>query len=325
MPDTTTSIRHDPSASTESFREDVLSGLRGSPRSLPCKHFYDQRGSALFERICKLDEYYLTRTELAIMRRYAPEMGAQIGEGVMLVEYGSGSSIKTRLLLDELINPVAYAPVDISRDHLAMVARILRRDYPSIEILPVAADFTSEFRLPEPKRDYTHAAVFFPGSTIGNFEPRDAQLLLANIARLCGEGGGLLIGIDLDKDPRILELAYDDPAGITAQFNLNLLHRIRNELDADVDIEGFKHVACYNQTRSRMEIFLQSLCDQQIVIDGESFKFTPGEMIHTEYSHKYTIEGFAEIAAAAGLTLRKSWTDEKGYFAVLHFAMLQQV
>jgi dimethylhistidine N-methyltransferase len=249
-------------------------------------------------------------------------MGQQIGEGAMLVEYGSGSSSKTRLLLDNLLDPVAYVPVDISGKHLLRVAQELQRDYPAIEVLPVAADFTSEFRLPLPSKQCTHAAVYFPGSTIGNLQHQQAEELLKSIAVLCGRGGGLLIGIDLDKDRRVLELAYNDPGGITAEFNLNLLHRLRNELGAKIDIGSFEHVAFYDQAQTRIEIYIRSLCDQAIVIDGHEFEFSAGDLIHTEYSHKYTIECFAAIAASAGLTLRKRWTDENEFFAVLHFAVL---
>ena len=322
MESSTEALLVDSHPSTRAFKEDVLTGLAEYPRSLPCKYFYDHRGSALFDQICELDDYYLTRTESAIVKRHAHEMGQQIGEGAMLVEYGSGSSSKTRLLLDHLPEPVAYVPVDISRRHLSQVSLELQREYPEIEILPVAADFTCEFSLPEPSGDFTHAAVYFPGSTIGNFQQHEAEKLLESIAVLCGRGGGLLIGIDLDKDPGILELAYNDPEGITAEFNLNLLHRIRGELGAKIDIENFEHVACYDHENSRIEISLRSLCDQVIEIDAQSFDLSAGELIHTEYSHKYTIEGFAEIAATAGLTLRRSWTDENEYFAVLHFAVL---
>ncbi len=202
------------------------------------------------------------------------------------------------------------------------VATEIQHDYPDIEVLPVAADFMTEFQLPEPSSEFTHAAVYFPGSTIGNFQRDEVRGFLESIARLCGHGGGLLIGIDLDKDQKILELAYNDSAGITAAFNLNLLHRIRRELDAEIDVDRFEHVAVYDQEHTRIEIFLRSLNDQLIELDGQSFEIDAGELIHTEYSHKYTIEGFAEIAADAGLTLRRSWTDENDYFAVLHFAVL---
>ncbi len=306
----------------DSFADAVAAGLSSDPKELPCKYFYDQRGSSLFDQICELDEYYLTRTELEITRRYAAEMGEQIGEGAMLVEYGSGSSSKTRLLLDHLPDPAAYVPVDISRKHLLATAEDLRSDYPHIEILPVVADFTKPFALPSPARRPTHAAVYFPGSTIGNLEEHEAVHLLKSIAELCGRGGGLLIGVDLDKDPSVLELAYDDPQGVTSEFNLNLLHRMRDELGAELEVENFEHVARYDATNKRIEIFIRSLCDQHIELGGNRFNLSEGELIHTEYSHKYTIEGFAKIAASAGLTLRKSWTDDDDRFAVLHLAVL---
>ena len=304
--------------SRQTFIDDVVTGLAASPKRLPCKYFYDQRGSALFDKICQLDEYYLTRTETAIMRSSAAEMGRQLGERVMLVEYGSGSSIKTQLLLDNLTDPAAYVPVDISRKHLVGVAARLSEDYPQLEILPVAADFTKDFRLPTPTKAADHAAVYFPGSTIGNFPQQEAESLLQSIARVCGRGGGLLIGIDLVKEPETLELAYDDPAGVTAEFNLNLLRRMRGELDASIDLDGFEHFSFYNPEQSRVEIYIRSLRDQAVSVAGQRFEFRAGELIHTEYSHKYTVEGFAEIAARAGLILRKSWTDERNYFAVLH-------
>lgn len=305
----------------QAFRDDALAGLRGSPKSLPCKYFYDKRGSELFDEICLLDEYYLTRSELGIMERHAAEMGQQIGPGVMLVEYGSGSSVKTRYLLDGLPDPVAYVPVDISDEHLHETARELERDYPQIEILPVCADFTREFALPLSERSTTHAAVYFPGSTIGNFQPHKAAELLERITRLCGTGGGLLIGIDLQKDPRTIEAAYNDRRGVTAEFNLNLLRRINRELDGDFDLDQFEHRAVYNAQAGRVEISLVSRRDQTVEVGGEAFEFARGEAIHTEYSHKYTIDGFAEMAARAGLTLRREWTDPKRYFAVLHLAI----
>jgi dimethylhistidine N-methyltransferase len=303
------------------FQQDVLEGLSEIPKRLPCKYFYDKRGSALFDQICGLDEYYLTRTEQSIMDRYAEEMGVQIGEGAMLVEYGSGSSIKTRILLDHLIAPVAYVPVDISHRHLHLVARQLRLDYPQIEILPVTADFTTDFSLPKSSEPSTHAAVYFPGSTIGNFESGQAEKLLRSIAKLCGQGGGLLIGIDLIKAPEILERAYDDSSGVTSEFNLNLLHRLRNELDAEIEIDSFDHVAFFNDQESRIEIYIRSLADQSVRMEDRIFDFREGELIHTEYSHKYTIDGFARLAARAGLELHRSWTDEDDYFAVLHLVV----
>lgn len=308
---------------TASFLDDVLEGLRNRPRSLPCKYFYDERGSHLFDAICELEEYYLTRTELAIMQRYAGEMAAQIGPGVMLVEYGSGASVKTRLLLDHLVEPAAYVPVDISKDHLQASADRLAALYPDVEVLPVCADFTCDFKLPKSAQTPTHNAVYFPGSTIGNFRPEEAQQMLRQIVELCGCGGGVLLGVDLQKATNEIEAAYNDAEGITAAFNLNLLERISNELDGQVAIEQFAHRAAYNETEHRVEISLVSLCEQTIQLAGESFAFAAGESIHTEHSHKYTVEGFADLAADAGLTLRAHWTDDQQRFAVLHLAILE--
>ena len=304
------------------FLADVVDGLAASPKSLPCKYFYDERGSQLFDDICGLDEYYLTRTEDEIIRAHVQEMANQIGLGVMLVEYGSGSSTKTRVLLDHLADPVAYVPVDISREHLRRTAVRLSRAYPQIEMLPVCADFTQPFDLPASRRTPTHSAVFFPGSTIGNFQPREARAMLKQLAAMCGAGGGLLIGIDLVKNTRTIEAAYNDARGVTAEFNRNLLRRINGELDADFDLGQFQHRAYFDQQRARVELSLVSLCHQYVTIGDHTFEFAAGEPIITEYSHKYTIEGFAAMAIDAGLTLRRSWTDAKQQFAVLHFALL---
>jgi dimethylhistidine N-methyltransferase len=306
------------------FQSDVLAGLGKTSKQLPCKYFYDARGSELFDRICRLDEYYLTRSELAIMDRYASEMGAQIGSGVMLVEYGSGSSVKTRYLLDALPDAVAYVGVDVSGQHLQRAARELARDYPRIEILSVCADFTEDFILPSSKRPATHTAVYFPGSTIGNFVPDQAAELLDRIARLCGQDGGLLIGIDLKKDPVMIEAAYNDRAGVTAQFNLNLLHRINCELGADFDLDRFSHRASYNGELGRIEMYLVSRVAQVVTIGNQKIEFAAGEMICTEYSHKYTVHEFASIAAASGLALHREWMDQNRHFAVLHFAVADQ-
>ncbi len=308
----------------ELFRQEILAGLRLRNKQLPCKYFYDERGSRLFEEICELPEYYLTRTELAIMHQHAAEMGEQIGPGVLLVEYGSGSSIKTRILLGHLPAPVAYVPVDISHDHLHATAAELRSEFSDLEVLPVTADFTDDFQLPIPDRQPTHAAVYFPGSTIGNFEPATARRLLERIAPLCGTGGGLLLGIDLKKNPQILNQAYNDSQGITAEFNLNLLHRINEELDADIDVTQFRHHAEFQEQESRVEISLISCCDQEFTICDESFFLAAGEKVLTEYSHKYEIEEFAGLARQAGLILKRTWTDDAGYFAVLHFAVADE-
>ncbi|MGB7328433.1 MAG: L-histidine N(alpha)-methyltransferase [Rubripirellula sp.] len=300
------------------FESEVLRGLRSNPKQIPCKYFYDQKGSQLFDCICELPEYYPMRTEQSIMDRNIHEIVEQVGPGVMLVEYGSGSSIKTRRLLEHLSDPVAYVPVDISREHLLESAKQIAEDFPDIEVLPVCADFTQEFRLPIARREPTHSAVYFPGSTIGNFVPAKAEEMLARIAPLCGRGGGLLIGVDLQKDVEVLERAYNDSQGVTADFNLNLLHRIRRELDTDLEPGDFRHHSFYNTEKHRIEIYIRSAREQQVRIGTETFFFTEDELIHTEFSHKYTVDEFAEMARRAGLQLRKSWTDEREYFAVLH-------
>lgn len=313
---------HAESTSTDAdFLLDVRRGLCGATKSLPCKYFYDELGSKMFDQICELDEYYLTRTELEIMETYADSMAYQIGARVMLVEYGSGSSIKTRILLDALQEPVAYVPVDISEEHLLQTAETLRAAYSEIQILPVMADFTKEFQLPTYDRSPSHVALYFPGSTIGNFAPSEAGQLLRLMSHLLGVGGGLLIGIDLQKKVSVIEAAYNDADGITADFNLNLLTRINSELEGEFKLEQFEHKAVYNADKHRMEISILSLCDQQVRIGDQKFEFQRHEEILTEYSHKYTIEGFARFAAQFGFSLHKSWTDERGYFGILHLVL----
>ncbi|MEW4451500.1 L-histidine N(alpha)-methyltransferase [Bremerella sp. JC817] len=310
------------SSARDTFLEDALSGLRNQPKQLPCKYFYDQRGSRLFDAICETDDYYVTRTETSIMQHHADEMGECLGRDVMLIEFGSGSSLKTRFLLDHLLDPAAYVPVDISREHLHSSADRIRSEYTDLEVLPVCADFTRPFSLPSSDRPASHQAVYFPGSTIGNFQPAEAQKLLSNIAQLCGQQGGLLIGIDLKKDPEVLEKAYNDSDGVTAEFNLNLLRRMRNELDAKIDLNAFDHHAFYNPAKSRVEMHLRSRIDQAIHLGDESVRLKAGELIHTENSHKYSIDGFAKMASEVGWTLRRSWTDANRYFAVLHLVVL---
>jgi dimethylhistidine N-methyltransferase len=306
---------------TDAFLVDVLHGLSGFHKSLPCKYLYDERGSLLFDAICETDEYYLTRTELAIMEQHAQSIAFQVGAGAMLVEYGSGSSVKTRILLDSLFEPVAYVPVDISEEHILRTVESLQAAYESIEILPLAADFTQHFSLPASSQPYSHVALYFPGSTIGNFEPAAAGNLLHSMAKMLGADGGLLIGIDLQKDSQIIEAAYNDSKGVTAEFNLNLLERINAELDGDFQLDRFEHKAVYNLDENRVEISIVSLCDQLVSISGNSFEFLHGEEILTEYSHKYTIDGFAQFASQFGFSLHKHWTDERNYFAILHLVL----
>jgi len=305
----------------ETFLRDVVSGLKREQKTLPCKYFYDEAGSQLFDQICELDEYYLTRTEFSIMELHADSMAEQIGERVMLVELGSGSSTKTRVLLDALRHPTAYAPVDISEEHLLKTAEELRIAFPDIEILPVVADFTKDFDLPQSKKPASHAAVYFPGSTIGNFTEAGAANLLGTMARILGVGGGVLIGIDLQKDATIIQKAYDDSAGVTAEFNLNILRRINDELDGDFDLDAFNHRAVYNSDVGRVEISLESTSDQVVKIGEQEIDFSVGEHILTEYSHKYTVDEFARLAASQGFELHKHWTDSREYFAVLHLVL----
>ena len=300
------------------FLDDVIDGLSTVPKELSCKYFYDQAGSELFDQICELDEYYLTRAETAIINKHVDEMAYQLGKRVMLIEFGSGSSTKTRLILERLQAPAAYVPIDISRSHLLAVAGGLRQSFPHLEVLPIVGDFTKPFQLPKSTAPPSHAAVFFPGSTIGNFKPEEAQKLLQRIAGLLGEDGGLLIGIDLQKEPAMIEAAYNDAKGITAAFNLNLLHRINRELDGDFEVSEFEHLAEYNEEFGRVETYIVSRKQQSVRIGDESFSFEKGERIFTEYSHKYTIAGFENMAGQAGFSLHKYWTDDQNRFAILH-------
>lgn len=300
---------------TEEFLEDVRAGLSASPRTLPCKFFYDETGSQLFDAICDLDEYYLTRTETAILEEHGRAMTARIGAGAALIEYGSGSSVKTRLLLDRLERPAAYVPIDISRDHLLTTVVGLRERYPDLKILPVVADYTADFDLPA-NLPVARRTAFFPGSTLGNFAPREARAFLRRIARRVGPGGGLLIGVDLKKDPAELEAAYNDSAGVTRDFNLNLLVRMNRELGTDFDVEAFEHRAIWNEAEGRVEMHLESRRDQSVQLGDETFRFAEGETIWTESSYKFTLNGFARLAAEAGFDVRSVWTDPARRFSV---------
>ena len=305
-----------------SFYNDVVEGLSQPQKRLSCKYFYDERGSHLFDEICKLDEYYLTRTELDIMDRYLEEMAYQIGPRAVLVEFGSGSSTKTRILLGALENPVGYVPIDISEEHLLSTAEDLRMAFPYMQIMPVVADFTQGFELPTPGSTYSHAALFFPGSTIGNFTPSKAIEMMRSMAQILGPQGGMLIGLDLQKDPTTLEAAYNDAMGVTAEFNLNLLHRINRELGGDFNVEQFRHQAIYNEELGRIEMYIISTAKQSVTIRDHVFDFAAEERIFTESSHKYTTDGFSEMAAKAGFTTRKYWTDSKKMFAIMHLVRL---
>lgn len=304
----------------QQFREDVLRGLQAARKELPSKYFYDDTGSQLFEQICEQDEYYLTRTELSIMQERAREMAALLGPRCLLIEYGSGSSIKTRLLLDVLEDPAGYVPIDISRSQLLASAASLRLAYPDLEILPVHADYTGDFELPTPSKPCVRKVAYFPGSTIGNFERAQARRFLHQIATTC-QGGGLLIGVDLRKDFAILHRAYNDAQGITAQFNKHLLERINRELQADFQVQQFGHYAFYNPVWERVEMHLVSLRDQVVSIGEVAIFFKRGESIWTESSHKYTLDDFARLAADAGFTVERVWTDPRALFSVQYLAI----
>ncbi len=298
------------------FRADVLEGLGAPAKTLPCKYFYDERGSRLFERICELDEYYLTRTELRIMEEAAAEMAEAIGPEALIVEYGSGSDRKIRALLAHLERPAAYVPVDISKKHLRGAARGLAADFAALEVAPVCADFTRPFALPPVAAAYGRVAAYFPGSTIGNFTDEEAVAFLANVARTVGAGGGLLVGVDLQKAAPIIEVAYNDKEEVTRDFNLNLLRRINEELGADFALDQFRHQASYDAERGRVEMRLVSRKAQKVRVGDAEFTFAEGESIHSENSHKYTLEGFRTLAARGGMRVERVWTDEADWFSV---------
>ena len=308
----------------DTFKAEFIAGLERHPKVLPCKFFYDEHGSRLFDQICKLDEYYLTRAETEILRNNITEIAALCGPDCVLVEPGSGSSSKTRLLLDYLERPVAYVPIDISQAHLFSTAQTLNGDYFPLEILPVCADYNQPLTLPTPARRPGRTVVVFLGSTIGNFEPRQAAIFLRRIASWCKPGDGLLIGVDLQKSCELLHLAYNDAKGITAAFNLNLLQRANTELGADFFLDRFRHEAIYDEAHSRIEMRLVSRCQHQVVVEGEQFEFGKDERITTEYSYKYRIEAFRELAAAAGWQPERTWTDKENWFSVNYFISKQK-
>jgi dimethylhistidine N-methyltransferase len=298
------------------FYSEVINGLQCEPKAIPPKFFYDETGSRLFDAICELPEYYPTRTETRLLRQHADEIATLIGKECLLIEPGSGSSQKVRMLL-EALQPAAYMPMDISRNYLLHAAQQLAADYPWLEIHATCIDFTSELRL-HSDLPCTHRVAFFPGSSIGNFDPDDAILFLRNVARMVGINGGLLIGVDLKKDASILNAAYNDAQGITAQFNLNLLTRINRELDADFELKLFEHEAFYNSDAGRIEMHLTSLAPQTVTIGDEKINIMGNESIHTENSYKYSIEEFASLAKIAGFELVNAWMDADKLFS-LHY------
>ena len=304
------------------FRDDVVNGLQKQQKELPCKYLYDERGSYLFECICGLDEYYIPRTETSIMKTAIGQIAELLGPDVLLIEYGSGSSTKTHILLDHLTNPAAYVPIDISRDQLLEAAENLISKFPRLTIVPVCADYTCEFSLPDIKGQVSRLIAYFPGSTIGNLSPNEARQFLAHVGKLCGPGGGLLIGVDMKKDPAMLHRAYNDSDGVTAQFNLNILERINRELEGKFQTASFEHYAFYNPQESRVEMHLISQRDQKVRLDSTSVSFARGESIWTESSYKYNLDEFALLAASAGFAVEQVWTDEQHLFSVQYLVYM---
>jgi dimethylhistidine N-methyltransferase len=287
------------------FLEQVTAGLSKSPRTLPCKFFYDERGARLFQKICQLPEYYITRTELQILRLRSAEIAATLGSSIELIGLGTGAGTKTRILLEELNKPAAYLPIDISKEQLENSTARFRERFPELAILPICADYLEPFELPLPRPPSARSIIYFPGSTIGNF----------------GDDGGLVIGVDLRKDPKIIERAYNDSAGVTAQFNLNLLARANRELGADFRLKNWRHDAVYNANEGRIEMYLISLVQQFAQIGESAFSFSRGEKILTEYSYKHTPEGFTRLAHDAGFVFEKLWTDNARLFGVFYFSV----
>ncbi len=312
------SASHDYESAFDELRDEVVRGLMLRPKRWPCRFLYDSAGSQLFEKICQLDEYYPTRTETAILDRNIEEIVTLCGSRCLLLELGSGSSTKTRILLNRLRDPIAYVPIDISRRQLQCQAAVLNKEYPKLAILPVYADYTRPLRLPEAVQNFDRKIVFFPGSTVGNFEPDEAVTFLRRMAALCGPHGSMLIGVDLKKERAVLERAYNDSQGVTAAFNLNLLRRANRELGADFDLERFRHRALYYERSGCIEMRLVSTSRQVVHVDGIAAAFERGEPLITEHSYKYTIEGFGEMAERVGFAIRRVWTDPRGWFSV-HF------
>lgn len=311
---------HDFAPLANRFREDVIEGLSRPRKALVPKYFYDEVGSALFEAICALPEYYPTRTELAMMEAHAPAVARHIGPRCALVEFGSGASRKSRLLI-EAAQPGVYVPIDISREMLRSAAEGLHRSFPDMPVVAVCADYSVPFALPPLERfGVRRRVMYFPGSTIGNFDPDEAVAFLSRLAKLAGPGGGLVIGVDLRKEKAVLGAAYDDPIGVTAAFNLNLLARINRELGANFDVRGFRHVAFYAEDRGRIEMHLESLKDQVVHIGDVAFAFGIGETIHTENSYKYSVPEFQALASCAGFSPRDCWVDDAQRFSIHYMA-----
>lgn len=297
------------------FIEDVINGLSKSNKTLPCKYFYDETGSELFEEICELDEYYITRTELQLLEEIKDEMAAMIGPNAVIIEPGAGAGIKIQTLLSALDSPTSYVPIDISADFLFYSTKKIEALYPGVEIRAIQGDFTEPYTWTGDKSK-TNRVVFFPGSTIGNFTPLQAESFLINQRQFIGEKGAMIIGVDLVKPAKRLESAYNDSHGVTAAFNKNLLVRINNELGGNFELSQFKHQAVFNRQESRIEMHLVSRQRQSVEIDEQSFQFETDESIHTENSYKYSIESFISLAKRAGLKSEKYWIDKDNLISI---------
>ena len=304
----------------EEFGRAVLAGMSRHSRAIPARFLYDARGSALFDEICELPEYYVTRTEMGILHAHAGDIARLAGPDCTLIEFGSGSSTKSRLLLDAMDDLAAYVPIDISRSHLDLSAERLRADYPGLRVDPVCADFMTISALPSTLGPAHRRVGFFPGSTIGNLEPWEATDFLRRARRMVGDDGAMVLGVDLKKDHRLLHEAYNDAAGVTAAFTLNLLRRMNRELGGTFDISAFEHEAFYNPAEGRIEIYFRSLRDQLVAVAGRTFTLTEGERVLTEYSYKYDAAQLSAIAADAGFRLAHTWTDAQALFAVTWLA-----
>jgi dimethylhistidine N-methyltransferase len=303
------------------FISDAIAGLSSNPRTLPCKYFYDERGAALFQKICELPEYYITRTEIDILDRNRAEIASHLGPNIELIGLGTGAGTKTRILIEALETPAVYVPVDISEKQLRESTANFRKIFPDLEILPVCADYLQPVVLPSPDHKPARNVVYFPGSTIGNFEPDEAVQFLRRVANVCRENGGLLIGADLKKARDVLEAAYNDRSGVTAQFNLNLLARANRELGADFDLDQWRHRAIYNSDAGRIEMHLISESDQFVHLDEQRFHFRRAEKIVTEFSYKYSPEEFSALARKAEFEFAQMWTDDARLFGVFYFVV----
>ncbi len=303
------------SPQSHEFATEVLQGLDSDNKTLPCRFLYDSKGSELFEEITDLDEYYPTRTEITLLQTHAREIAEIAGENTTLIEFGSGSSRKTKYLIKSLEDISSYIPIDISSSALKEAEQDLQSHFPDLEISPLHADFLKPMEIQD-NEDSSYRLGFFPGSTIGNFEKDDAITFLRTAREILGNESGLIIGVDLQKDLDILIPAYNDAKGVTAEFNLNILRRINNELDGNIDLETFRHKAIYNKQAQRIEMHLESQKDQNTSILGKNISFSKGETIHTENSHKYTIESFRNLAQKAGWKPLKHWTDQAKLFSI---------